>query len=64
MKPNIVIVTFLSIHIARNHIPRNLDARSQTSHKRNDMSTIFVTTFLEQILSDRLLLIVIVRAKK
>ena len=29
-------------------------------HKKNDMST----TFLQQILSDRLLLVIIVRAKK
>ena len=28
MKPNIGITTFVGIQIARNHIPRNLDARS------------------------------------
>ena len=28
MKPNIGKATFLGIQIARNHIPRNLDARS------------------------------------
>ena len=28
MKPNIRIVTFLGIQIVRNHIPRNLDAKS------------------------------------
>ena len=40
MKPNIRITTFLGIQIARNHILRNLDARSnvdssmyQTSYK-------------------------------
>ena len=28
MKPNIRIVTFLGIQIVRNHIPRNLNAKS------------------------------------
>ena len=28
MKPNIEIATFLGIQIVRNHIPRNLDVRS------------------------------------
>ena len=30
-KPNIRIATFLGIQIARNHIPKNLDARSNVN---------------------------------